>query len=119
MPNLAYFKAIVKLNNSLLVQKSYSSQYNNFILYLYIAYELNDWPDNSTNNFTLKNCLLGTVKLTGNADKIKFTCNCRRIALDGKGLLNFGNGFGRNVVIFVSIIPHHLILIIEKSNRRQ
>ena len=42
---------------------------HNLILNLYVVYELNNWPRNPTNNFTLKNCLLGTVKLTRNAGK--------------------------------------------------
>ena len=36
---------------------------------------MNTWPCNTTNNFTLKNCLFGTVKLTRNTDKSKFTYN--------------------------------------------
>ena len=67
--NLANGKVILKFNNSALVQIIFSSLYNNFILNLHIVYELNTWPSNRTNNFTLKNCLFGTVKLTGNADK--------------------------------------------------
>ena len=75
MSNLANNRVKLKFNNSGLVQKSLSSLYNNFILNLYIVYELNTWPQNPTNNFTLKNCLFGTVKLTRNADKTKFTYN--------------------------------------------
>ena len=67
--NLANGKVILKFNNSALVQIIFSSLYNNFILNLHIVYELNTWPSNRTNNFTLKNCLFGTVNLTGNADK--------------------------------------------------
>ena len=33
---------------------------------------INNWPRNPTSNLTLKNCLFGTVKLTGNADKNMF-----------------------------------------------
>ena len=45
--------------------------YSNFILNLCIVYELNTWPRNPTNNFTLKNCLFGTVKLTKNTGESK------------------------------------------------
>ena len=75
MSNLANNRVKLKFNNSGLVQKTLSSLYSNFILNLYIVYELNTWPHNPTNNFTLKNCLFGTVKLTRNADKTKFTYN--------------------------------------------
>ena len=52
--------------------------YSNFILNLCIVYDLNTWPHNSTNNVTLKDCLFGTVQLTRNADKRKFTCDTAR-----------------------------------------
>ena len=55
---------------------------------------------NLASNFTLKNCLFGTVKFTRNADKSKFTYNGRGIAFDGKGMWSLGNGFAAKVVIF-------------------
>ena len=75
MPNLANGRVILKFNNSVLAQKSSSSLYSNFILNLHIVYERNNWPRNPTNNFPLKNCLFGTVKLVRNAIKNKFTYN--------------------------------------------
>ena len=72
MSNLANGRVILKFNNSCLVEKSSSSLYNSVISNLYIVYDLNNWPRNTTNNFTLKNCLFGTVKLIRNADKIIF-----------------------------------------------
>ena len=50
MSNLANEKVILKSKNSVLVQKFFSSIYSNFISNLYIAYELNTWPHNPTNN---------------------------------------------------------------------
>ena len=44
MSTLANGKVSLKLNNSVLVQKNSSSLYGNFILSLYIVYELNNWP---------------------------------------------------------------------------
>ena len=41
MSNLANGRVILKSNNSVLVQKSFFSYYSNFILNLYIAYEVN------------------------------------------------------------------------------
>ena len=43
MPNLANGRAILKFNNPVLVQKSLSLLYSNFILDLYIVYNLNNW----------------------------------------------------------------------------
>ena len=71
MSNLANGKVILKCNNPVLVQKRFSSLYSNFILSLYIFYELNNWLRNPTNNFPLINCLFGTVKLIRNAIKNK------------------------------------------------
>ena len=85
MSNLANGRVNLKFNNSVLVQKSVSSLYSNFILNLYIVYELTTWPRILPDNFTLKNCLFGTVKLIGNAVKNKFIYNGRGIAFDGKG----------------------------------
>ena len=54
MSNLAYGRATFKLNHSVLVQKSTSSLYSNFSVYLYVVYELNNWPRNPSNNFPLE-----------------------------------------------------------------
>ena len=100
MSSLANGRVILKFSNSVLVQKTFSSLYNNFILNLYTVYELSTWPRNPDNNFTLKIILFGTVKLTRNADKSKFTYNDWRIAFDRKGFWSFDNDTVRNVVIF-------------------
>ena len=74
--------------------------YRNFILNLYIVYELNNWLQNPSNNFPLKICLFGTVKLVRNEIKNKFTCNAQRIVFFGEDSWSFGYEFARNVVIF-------------------
>ena len=51
----------------------------------YIVYELDNSPINRSNNFPIKNCLFGTVKLTINAIKIKFVYNSYGIAFNGVG----------------------------------
>ena len=75
MSNVPNGKVILKFNNSVLAQKKSSSFYSNFILNLYIVYELNTQQRNLINNFTLKNYLFGTVKSTRNTNKSKFTFN--------------------------------------------
>ena len=67
---------------------------------LYIVYELNAWPRNPANNFTLKNCLFGTVKLTRNANKSKLTYNGQGIAFDEEGLWSFANDFVKKCCLF-------------------
>ena len=96
--------------------KIISYLYNDFILNLYIVYEFNTKPHNPANSFSLKDCLFGTVKLTKNADKSKFTYNGRGIAFDGKGSWSFSNGFARNVTTFVVDNTSSSHTDIQKSN---
>ena len=79
------------------MRKGFSSLYSNFILNLYIVYELNTWPRNPVNNFTLKNCIFGTVKLVANTIKSKLNYNGRGIAFDGEGSWSFGDDFAGNL----------------------
>ena len=58
MFNVANGRVILKFNKSVLLQKCSSSLYSNFILNLYIVYELNNWSRNPPNNFTLKSIYL-------------------------------------------------------------
>ena len=83
------------------MQKIFTSLCSNFIfLSLYIVYELNTWPRNPTNNFTLKNCLFGTVKLVRNVIKSKFTYNGWGVVFDGEDLWSCDNDFAINVLVF-------------------
>ena len=71
--NLANGGVNLKFNNSVFMQKSFSSLCSNFISKLYIVYELNSWSRNPANNYLknnfLKNYLFGTVKLVRNNKK--------------------------------------------------
>ena len=84
------------------------------ILNLYIVSESNNWPSNLTNNFPLKNCLFGTVKLVRNTIKSKFIYNVRGTAFDGAGLWRFDNDSARCIVIFGADKSPFSLLIIEK-----
>lgn len=83
MVNLEKNRIVLKLRNPVLVQQNYSSLHSNFILNLYIAFELNNWPCNPRNDFAIKDCLLGIVKLTTNAIKSKFIFNGPGITFNG------------------------------------
>ena len=65
-----------------------------------MVHEFSNWPRNPTNDFTLKNCLFGTIKLKRNVEKGTFTYNGIGIAFDGKGHWSFDIETARNVVIF-------------------
>ena len=93
MPSLANGRVNLKFINTVLVQKGFSLLYGNLVLNLYIAYELNTWPHNIVNNFTLKNCLSGTVKLVKSTIKSKFVYNGQEIAFDREGSWSFSHVF--------------------------
>ena len=82
------------------MQNNFSSLSSNFNLNLYIFFQLNNWPRNPTNNFTLKKYLFDTVKSVRNAIKSKFANNSQGIAFDGEGSWNFDNNLAWNIVIF-------------------
>ena len=103
MSNLANGRISVKFSYSALVQKKFFFIVYNFILNSYLVYELNNWPHNPSNNFTIKNCSSGTVKLIRHVN-IKFISIGQGIAYDGTGSWSFGNDFERNVAIFVADI---------------
>ena len=57
--------------------------------------------DNTTSSDpTLENCLFGAVSLTKNSDVDKYKYSGYGIGFDRKGTFSFGNGVGRNVIIF-------------------
>ena len=62
MSNLAYGRVILTFNNSVLVEKNSSSLYSNFILNLYIVYELNNWPLDPSNLHLSIYILMNTFK---------------------------------------------------------
>ena len=69
--------------------------------YLFIVYELNTCSTELNTDFTLKDCLLGSVKLTENADPDKYKCRGYGIGLDLRSYFSLPDGsMGRNVIIF-------------------
>ena len=70
------------------------------IVNIYIAYKLNAWPRNPTNNFKFKNCLFGATNIVKNSDKEKYVYTGYRITFDSAGVWSFDNDSPRNVTIF-------------------
>lgn len=62
MSDVANGTVSIKLSNSFLVQKNYSSLHSNFISKSYLIYKLHNWSNNPSNNFTLNNSLFGRLK---------------------------------------------------------
>ena len=60
---------------------------------LYICYAINLWLRNWNRDFTLKNCLSGSAKLTKNADLDKYKYRGYDIAFDSGWEFSFTDGF--------------------------
>ena len=63
----------------------------NKVINLYISSLLTPWFRNLDTNFTLSNCLFGSVKLTKNADPDKYKYSRYSIRFDSRSELLFKN----------------------------
>ena len=71
------------------------------VLNLYISYTLNPQLRNLNTDYTLGNCLFGSVKLTKNADVDKYMFSNYNIGFDFRSHYLFtGGSIGKNVIIF-------------------
>ena len=76
------------------------NKYLTKIVNVYIVYDLDAWPGNSTNNFKFKNCLFRATNIVKNSDKEKYVYSGYGITFDSTGSWSFDNEFSRNVIIF-------------------
>ena len=100
-PAVSYYgtKTRVKFTGSCLKQPKISYTHGK-VVNIYIVYEL-DPSSSYVNDPTLKNCLLGAVTLTKNADIDKYGYSGYGIGFDRRGSFSFpGGGYGQNVLIF-------------------
>ena len=100
-PELSYYssKIRVKFNRSCLKQDK-TAYTHGTIENIYIVYEISKNFDISSYP-TLENCFFGGVSLTKHDDIDEYNYSGYGIGFDRKGSFSFGNGFGRNVIIFV------------------
>ena len=70
------------------------------IVYVYIAYDLDAWARNPTNNFKCKNCLFGATSVVRNSDKEKYVYCAYGITFDDAGSWSFDNDIAKNTIIF-------------------
>ena len=63
----------LRFEDSCLKQEDTTHVTPNNIVNLFIVYELDSWPQDVDNNFTLGGCLFGGVKLTKNVDPDKYS----------------------------------------------
>ena len=66
-----------------------------------IVYDLGTWSRDSNSDFTLKNCLFGSVKLAKNTDPDKYIYTGYGIGFDSRSVFSLPDGsMGKNVIIF-------------------
>ena len=102
-PKLIWYNSRIKLKfkESCLKQEDRVAYAPKNVINLLIVYELDTWPQNITTDFTLKNCLFGSVKLTKNVDLHKCKCSSYGIRFDLCSYhLLLDNTTRRNVIIF-------------------
>ena len=66
---------------------------------IYTVYEISK-NYNISSYPTLENCLFGAVRLTKNADIDRYKYSGYGIGLNRHGKFTFGNGCGRNCIVF-------------------
>ena len=99
-PELSHYgtKARVKFSGSCLRQDEATYNHGTMVN-IHIVYEISR-NHNISSYPASKNCLFGAVSLTEHVDIDQYQYSGYGIEFDGKGEFSFGNGFGRNVIIF-------------------
>ena len=91
-------KTSVEFNGSCLKQDKVIFNHGK-IVNIYIVYEISQ--NYSISSYpTLENCLFGAVSLTKNADIDKYKYSGYGVGFDRHGEFSFGNGLGKNCMIF-------------------
>ena len=107
LQNLVIFLTFIRLlshKNKIKIQRKYleadKTTYNHGkIINIYIVYEISK-SYNISNCPRLESNLFGAVKLTKNPGVDEYKYPGYGVGFDGKGQFSFGNGYGRNVIIF-------------------
>ena len=85
-------------------------------IYIYISYALSPWLRKLNTDFTLKNCLFGSLKLTKNADPDKYKYSSYSIGFDSRSEFPFPDGtMAKNVIIFRADVGSSVPLDYEKK----
>ena len=99
-PELSFYGTKTKLgfNGSCFKQDKITYNHGK-IVNIYIAYEISQ--NYSIGSYPkLENCLFGAVSFTNNADVDKYKYSGYGIGFDRHGEFSFGNGLGKNCIIF-------------------
>ena len=89
----------INFNGHCLIKKNISIPKK--VVNLYISYTLGPQLRNSNTDFTLSNCLFGSVKLTKNADLDKYKYTGYGMGFDSCSEVLFTDGsYEKNIIIF-------------------
>ena len=103
-----HFNGHCLINNNISIPKK--------VINLYISYVLNTWLKNLNTDFTLNNCLFGSVKLIKNAEPDKYKYGGYCIGFDSHSEFSFTDGsIGKNVIIFEADM--RLSVYIDNKNK--
>ena len=109
-------RIILTFKGSCLKQEGAAPFTPNNLADLFIVYELNKWSRDTNTDSTLKDCLLGAVKLTKNADPDKYKYSGYSIGFDSCSEFSFTDGnMGKNVITFGADMSSSVH--IDKKNR--
>ena len=87
----------MQFNDSILVEEQ--NKYLTKIVNAHIVYDLDYWPKNPPNNFSLKSYLIGVNNTVINSEKSKYVYSGYETAFDSAVSQSFGKDFARNVVL--------------------
>ena len=82
---------------------------------LFIAYDLDTWSRDLYTDFTLKNCLLGSAKLTKNPDPDKYIYSSYSIGFDSQSEFSFTDRSMGKMPLFFELIWVHLCILITEG----
>ena len=101
-PKLVWYNSIIKSKfrgSSLKQDKATFTSKN--VINLFVVYELDIWSKDLCPDFTLKNCLFESVKLTKNSDPDKYSYSGYNMGFDSRSKLSLRDGsMDKNAIIF-------------------
>ena len=116
-PSLYYLGTTTRVRFSGSCLKQDTIRYNHGkIANIHIVYEINKNDNTTSSDPTLENCLFGAASLTKNSDIDMHKHSGYRIGFDRKGNFSFGNGVGRNVIIFEVDMSSSIMIDIKKKD---
>ena len=98
---MEYISVKIRFDGSCLKQEDAERFTPNFVVNLFIIYELDKCSQDLNTDFTAKDRLFGAVNLTNNADPDKYKYSGYGIGFDSRSKFSLhDDSMGKNVVVF-------------------